>query len=267
MRYDANGNRLGIGLAVDAIYDASNRLVDDGTVTYAYDAEGTRVRAGSKVFVRDLLEVDGANSTRFYYLGQERLARRDQDGAVAYYHGDAVGTVRALTAPDGTVAGARLDFAFGELVESTGLADPFGIAGQRRDASRPVPHGRAHDGPGPRAVHAARSVGRAGSVAAAVAQPLRLRRQQPDPAGRSDGLPDRGQGRQAQAEDEGGAPARAGGRRGRWRRRPADRASASSATCRHLRWTDETLPGSLFDAPRLYSKVLRGQRQARAAVE
>jgi RHS repeat-associated protein len=135
VRYDANGNRLGIGLAPDAIYDATNRLVDDGVTTYAYDAEGTRVRAGAKVFVRDLLEVEGATSIRYYYLGRERVARRDHTGVVAYYHGDSIGTVRALTAASGAVAGTRLGFAFGELAETTGLADPFGIAGQRRDAS------------------------------------------------------------------------------------------------------------------------------------
>jgi RHS repeat-associated protein len=135
VRYDANGNRLGIGLAPDAIYDATNRLVDDGVTTYAYDAEGTRVRAGAKVFVRDLLEVEGATSIRYYHLGRERVARRDHTGVVAYYHGDSIGTVRALTAASGAVAGTRLGFAFGELAETTGLADPFGIAGQRRDAS------------------------------------------------------------------------------------------------------------------------------------
>lgn len=135
VRYDANGNRLGIGFSADAIYDDNNRLVDDGTTTYAYDAEGTRVRAGNKVFVRDLFETDGATSTRYYYLGKERVARRDQTGAVAYYHGDAIGTVRALTSDVGAVVGTKLAFAFGELAATTGIADPFGLAGQRRDDS------------------------------------------------------------------------------------------------------------------------------------
>ncbi|MEZ4399165.1 MAG: FG-GAP-like repeat-containing protein [Kofleriaceae bacterium] len=135
VRYDANGNRLGIGPGATASYDATNRLVDDGTTTYAYDAEGTRVRAGSKVFVRELFEADGASSSRYYYLGRERVARRDQAGAVAYYHGDSIGTVRTLTSATGAVAGTKLGFAFGELVATTGVADPFGIAGQRQDAS------------------------------------------------------------------------------------------------------------------------------------
>ena len=135
VRYDANGNRLGIGGDTDASYDATNRLVDDGTTTYAYDAEGTRVRAGGKVFVRDVLEVEGATATRYYFLGRERVARRAQDGAVAYYHADAIGTVRALTDATGEVAGTRLGFAFGELATTTGLADAFGLAGERRDSS------------------------------------------------------------------------------------------------------------------------------------
>ena len=254
VRYDANGNRLGIGLAVDAIYDASNRLVDDGTVTYAYDAEGTRVRAGSKVFVRDLIEVDGACSTRFYYLGQERVARRDQDGAVAYYHGDAVGTVRALTAADGTVAGARLGFAFGELAESTGLADPFGIAGQRRDASglyhmgarmmdpahgqftQPDPSG-APDPSRPQSLN---------RYVYADNNPIRLA----DPTGfqtadkEDKRKPEDETARPPAPEDDEGGGDAAGGSRFRILRNMPNR----------LRWTDETLPGSLFDAPRLYSK-------------
>lgn len=135
VRYDANGNRLGIGFSNDAIYDDSNRLVDDGTTTYAYDAEGTRVRAGTKVFVRDLFETDGVTWSQYYYLGRERVARRDQGGAVAYYHGDSIGTVRALTTDGGAVAGTRRAFAFGELAASTGIADPFGLAGARRDDS------------------------------------------------------------------------------------------------------------------------------------
>ncbi len=135
VRYDANGNRLGTGFSDDAVYDESNRLVDDGSTTYAYDAEGTRVVAGSKVFVRDLFESDGTTSARYYYLGRERVARRDQAGMVAYYHGDSIGTVRTLTSSTGVVAGTKLTFAFGELAATTGLADPFGIAGQRRDAS------------------------------------------------------------------------------------------------------------------------------------
>ncbi len=135
VRYDANGNRLGIGLAPDATYDASNRLVDDGVTTYAYDAEGTRVRAGAKIFVRDLVEVEGATSTRYYYLGRERVARRDHAGAVTYYHADSIGTVRALTSSTGAVAGTRLGFAFGEPAATTGATDAFGIAGQRRDGS------------------------------------------------------------------------------------------------------------------------------------
>ncbi len=135
VRYDANGNRLGIGSGEDATFDPSNRMVDDGTRTYAYDAEGTRVRAGTKVFVRELFERDGAASVRYYYLGDERAARRDGSGAVTYYHADSLGTVRSLTASGGAEAGSKRTFAFGQLASVTGIADPFGLAGQRLDAS------------------------------------------------------------------------------------------------------------------------------------
>jgi RHS repeat-associated protein len=135
VRYDANGNRLGIGGDADAVFDASNRMLDDGTTTYAYDAEGTRVRAETKVFVRDLFERDGAASLRYYYLGRERVARRDSSGAVAYYHADSIGTVRSLTAGAGAEAGRKLAFAFGQLASATGVQDRFGLAGQRLDES------------------------------------------------------------------------------------------------------------------------------------
>ncbi len=135
VRYDGNGNRLGLGGGVDALFDASNRMTADGTTSYAYDAEGTRVRAGPRVFVRDLFERDGAASLRYYHLGGERVARRDAGGVVTYYHADSLGTVRSLTADAGAVAGRKLTFAFGQLASATGLADPFGLAGQRLDPS------------------------------------------------------------------------------------------------------------------------------------
>ncbi len=135
VRYDRNGNRLGIGAAPDAVYDADNRLVSDGTTSYAYDAEGTRVRAGTTIFVRDLFEATGAASWRYYYLGRERVARRNQAGAVAYYHGDQVGTVRRLINNAGAVVATRRFGPFGDLLASTGQADAFGLAGERRDPS------------------------------------------------------------------------------------------------------------------------------------
>ncbi len=254
VRYDANGNRLGIGLAADASYDANNRLVDDGTTSYAYDAEGRRVRAGTTVFVRDLVEVDGATATRFYYLGGERVARRDQAGAVAYYHGDPVGTVRALTAADGSVAGARLAFAFGELAASTGIADAFGIAGQRRDGS-----GLYHMG-------------------ARMMDPAHGQFTQPDPSGAPDPARPQTLNRyvyadnnpirladptgfqtadteQQRREDDDAAPPPADGEGGGQEGatgRPNIRILHNKPN--RLRWTDDDHPGSLYEAPRLYSK-------------
>ena len=256
VRYDANGNRLGIGLSVDASYDANNRLVDDGTTSYAYDAEGRRVRAGTTVFVRDLVEVDGGTATRFYYLGDERVARRDQAGAVAYYHGDPIGTVRALTAADGSIAGARLAFAFGELAASTGLADAFGIAGQRRDGS-----GLYHMG-------------------ARMMDPAHGQFTQPDPSGAPDPARPQSLNRYVYADNN---PIRLADPTGfetadkekkKERREDADAATPPAEgedgghegatgrpnirilhnTPNRLRWTDDDHPGSLFDAPRLFSR-------------
>jgi RHS repeat-associated protein len=266
VRYDANGNRLGIGLAPDAIYDASNRLVDDGVTTYAYDAEGTRVRAGAKVFVRDLLEVEGATSIRYYYLGRERVARRDHTGVVAYYHGDSIGTVRALTAASGAVAGTRLGFAFGELAETTGLADPFGIAGQRRDASglyhmgarmmdpahgqftQPDPSG-APDPARPQTLN---------RYAYASGNPIRIS----DPTGfqdkeEDDELPKTPE-RDADATDD-APPGRTGASDvGKMRIR------ILRNTPEGLTWTDDSQPGSQFQAPRLYSRSFEQERAQNA---
>ncbi|MEZ4361599.1 MAG: FG-GAP-like repeat-containing protein [Kofleriaceae bacterium] len=131
VRYDANGNRLGIGSAPNAQYDANNRMTNDGTTAYFYDAEGTLVRVGTKHLVRDLFERDGATSMRFYLLGHERVARRDQAGTVAYYHADQLGSTRGLTNAAGGMAATRVLGAFGGVRASTGLADPFGLAGER----------------------------------------------------------------------------------------------------------------------------------------
>lgn len=134
-RYDANGNRLAIGAAPDASFDAENRMSSDGTTAYLYDAEGTRVVAGTTKLVRDLLQDDGATSLRFYYLGRERIARRDQSGVVSLYHGDDLGTVRRSTATSGAQASRKVVSPFGRILAASGVADPFALAGQRLDPS------------------------------------------------------------------------------------------------------------------------------------
>ena len=248
MRYDANGNRLGVGPSPDAVYDATNRLVDDGATTYAYDAEGTRVRAGTKVFVRDLLEVEGATSTRYYYLGRERVARRDAAGTVAYYHADSIGTVRALTSASGAVAGTKRSFAFGELAATTGLDDPFALAGARRDGS-----GLFHLG-------------------ARMMDPARGQFTQPDPSGAPDPSRPQTLNRYAYADNN---PIRLSDPTGFQSKKesetkkpeeeePVDTGPLRIRILRNtpegLRWSVGDPPTDRFEAPRLFSKEFEAER-------
>ena len=109
LSYDQNGNRLTSG-GTSYSYDVQNRLVSDGVTTFVYDGNGDRVKAGSKTFVGNLVEIDGGVVRKYYFAGGRRLARRDADGSVFYFHGDQIGTVQKVTdqAGGGGQAGDRL---------------------------------------------------------------------------------------------------------------------------------------------------------------
>ncbi|MBI3933034.1 MAG: VCBS repeat-containing protein [Acidobacteria bacterium] len=149
LSYDANGNRLTYGSEAYA-YDAENRLVQaslpSGVHGYAYNAFGVRVKEtppgqSARVFAGSLTstlyEKQGSTIDKYYYFGPSRVARRF-GGAVLYYHGDHIGTSHIMSDATGSVASHKVFSAYGRKLEDVtarGLSDPFGLAGQRLDAS------------------------------------------------------------------------------------------------------------------------------------
>ncbi len=94
---------------------AISGLAGAGPVTtFAYDGDGLRVANGPGGMV---------------------LSRIDEVGEVAYYHGDYLGSTRALTDAAGEVVAISNYDPYGNPTSSTGsLTQPFGFAGQYTDA-------------------------------------------------------------------------------------------------------------------------------------
>ncbi|MBI3617463.1 MAG: hypothetical protein HY210_04500 [Candidatus Omnitrophica bacterium] len=119
--YDANGNMVGKteGGGASAVttaytYDAENRLtkvVKNGSTIgqYEYDGDGGRVKKTATVsgtttattFVGSLFETSGARSTKFIFLGGQRVAAVTNSPAIGsttlYYHADHLGGANVLT--------------------------------------------------------------------------------------------------------------------------------------------------------------------------
>nr|MDT0662621.1 LamG-like jellyroll fold domain-containing protein [Micromonospora sp. DSM 115978] len=113
-RYDAAGNRVGVG-DIDYVYDARNRLVSDSTgVGYQYTARGTRSAAGGATTVSDAFDQmvehtpAGGNARVFDYDGLGR-AFRDGWGYTGLGNHLARDSSNALFTrdPGGGVVGAR----------------------------------------------------------------------------------------------------------------------------------------------------------------
>jgi RHS repeat-associated protein len=141
--YDGAGNLTADG-STTYTYDQSNRLASTTTGTvptaYAYDGQGTRVKAGGLSFVeldgQVLFQTDGTASSDFLYYGTARVARRDSTGAVSYYVADRLGSPHLILDPTGAVRRTAQYSPYGTLLGATGtVTDPFGQAGDYRDPS------------------------------------------------------------------------------------------------------------------------------------
>jgi RHS repeat-associated protein len=153
--WDAAGNRTSVN-GTAATFDERNRLLSDGTTTYAYSPRGTlntRVQGGTTTtttfdaFNRLVSDVTGGTTTAYGYDGIDRLAARNGTGLVydgferepatdgtSAYARDPAGTIIGA----GTAAGnwATMTDAHGDLVAAfttngAGLTDsraydPFG---------------------------------------------------------------------------------------------------------------------------------------------
>jgi RHS repeat-associated protein len=145
LSYDLSGNVTNDGGTNHPTYDVENRIAIDASVTYAYDANGTRIKkssgsmywtgAGGEFLTEATLA--GTINEEYIYFNGARIARVDRpSGVVHYYFSDHLGSASVITDALGNVT--KRDFYFpygGEQASSTG-SDPnhYKFAGKERDA-------------------------------------------------------------------------------------------------------------------------------------
>src|SRR4029077_1970323 len=149
--YDASGNLLNDGTHSYA-YDAESQItkVDNGTTaTYLYDADGRRVRkttaSGSVDYVYDLaghqiaeINSSGAWTREEVYAGGHHLATYSggASGTTYFNHTDWLGTERGRSNMSGTICETIVSLPFGEgevTSGSCGDPSPMHYTGKQRD--------------------------------------------------------------------------------------------------------------------------------------
>jgi len=154
--FDAAGERVGVtaagagGVSSSTAYgfDRDGELTSvsgaGATYTFGYDGDGLRVAVtsgGSTAYeawdgLSFGLPALLADGTRDYVYGPmgEAVAQVDRaSGTVTYLHADRLGSVRLLTDGAGAVVGSASFSPYGSSTGSSGVASPFGFAGQYTD--------------------------------------------------------------------------------------------------------------------------------------
>ncbi len=161
LAYDLSGNlatRLDGALTTAYTYDAENRLVtvSAGSLNefYAYDHQGRRV---SKHVLSQVEGTSNSTSTNYLYTGQDILAEytawasptarythgpnvddpllRTTATGTQFYHADGLGSVVALSNPDGSTAATTRYDAWGNTIGTTGTVPQYGYTGREPDAT------------------------------------------------------------------------------------------------------------------------------------
>ncbi|HEY3359939.1 MAG TPA: FG-GAP-like repeat-containing protein, partial [Polyangia bacterium] len=134
--YDANGNLL-TGAGRTITWDPENRPRDINGTTFAYDADGHRVKkvvgGVATYYIGDDLEISGCVMTKYVHLGGLLVAKRV--GTTSYWlHTDHAGSVQVVTDASGAEA-QRLKYRpYGErLATGTSHPEARGFTGQRQD--------------------------------------------------------------------------------------------------------------------------------------
>ena len=133
--HDLNGNLLSapFGSSLGGLtYDARNRLLTAGGLTYTYDAENRRIKtvgsSGTTTYVIDpdaqlsrlLVSSVASGSTTRYAYGLGALYQETDGTTVRYLHEDPRGNTVALSGAAGSAIG-RVDYGpFGEVASQTG---------------------------------------------------------------------------------------------------------------------------------------------------
>ena len=152
--YDLNGNLLNDGTHIYT-HDAVNRLVDvDGTITYAYDAQGRRVSKTVNGTVtkyvydgaRVIAEYDGAGQLLRKYIYGPGLDEPVlmQVGTTRYYYlFDSLGSVIGLTDASGGLFEAYRYSVYGQPLQASTVGNPYMFTGRRFDSETGLYYYRA----------------------------------------------------------------------------------------------------------------------------
>ncbi len=138
--YDENGNRTG-GDGRSYSYDELGRMTRASGTAYSYDGLGDLVQVGDTRLLgldgQVLMDAaaEGGSKSKYYYFGGLRIARKNQAGATRYYLNDRLGSAVGLSTPVGDTDGQAVYRPYGQRVKQTGIADAFGLAGERLDPS------------------------------------------------------------------------------------------------------------------------------------
>jgi len=153
--YDANGNLLsaeeGGGITMYG-YDFENGMTSIRNslvaIDFTYDGDGTRVKTvvngvetrylvdSTRFMTKVVEERDGTGTLLARYVYGHSLISQDRDGAISYYHQDALSSTRALTNSAGDVTDTYSYDAFGNLTASSGATtNSFLFNGQQLDSN------------------------------------------------------------------------------------------------------------------------------------
>lgn len=147
--YDANGNMISDSQNYYEYNDA-NQLFrvrkgnSTGTIIaeYFYDHEGKRVKKNESgvvtYYIGNYFETkvypDGrTENTSYYFANGERVARKDPDGKMYFYHSDHLGSTNVITNSSGQVVEKTKYYPFGE-VRVGGTQSKFLFTGEEKDA-------------------------------------------------------------------------------------------------------------------------------------
>jgi RHS repeat-associated protein len=138
--FDAAGNQTNDCLGNTLTYDAENRVITAGGVTYTYDGDGQRVRkSNGKLYWGLFAESDlsGSITAEFIFFGGKRIARLDLPSAtVHYFFSDHLGSSTVVTNADGTTIQEESDYyPFGKerVITHTLAEQNFKLMGKERD--------------------------------------------------------------------------------------------------------------------------------------
>ena len=148
-QYDSAGNLTNDPTPLTYAWDAEERLTSVAGVTYTYDGRGRRVQKSSGTMEwygvdgKLLAETDSSGNlvSEFVYFGGRPVARRDASGAVYYYSGDALGSVRAVTDSTGNVQLMSEYYPYGgERIVTSSMDDRHKFTGKMRDTETGLDH-------------------------------------------------------------------------------------------------------------------------------